>query len=90
MFKFINILGYLPQDLDLSEDLLIADFLWQANKDLFMIRQKMETSDYSNNDAFSLFSNFEDINGYKFEARIEKLFADFGFLLTALICLYLF
>ena len=70
--------GFLPQEIDLSENISVSDFLWKVNPILFELKRKMKNlQDFSEQEVVQIYSDFEKNRGYKFEYRFEKTLSQF-------------
>ena len=77
-FKKDLVFGFLPQEINLSENISVSDFLWKVNPTLFELKQKMENLwNFSEQEVVKIYSDFEKNRGYKFENRFKKTLSQF-------------
>lgn len=73
-------LGYLPQEISITDDFTVYDYLWSSQPKLFELHRKMNRiEDYEQDDIVNFYAEFENRNGYVFELRFEKTLSEFGF-----------
>ena len=77
-FKKDMIIGFLPQEINLSENNSVSDFLWKANPKLFELKSKINNlKNFSEQEVVEIYSEFEKNRGYKFESKFEKTLSQF-------------
>lgn len=70
-------IGYLPQDLRMNESFISEDYLWQARPSLLEVKKKIDTMGCDDKSYIHLFSDYEELGGYTFEVKVEKVLGKF-------------
>jgi len=77
-FRKDLIFGFLPQEINLSENISVSDFLWKVYPTLFELKMKMDNlQNFSEQEIVEIYAEFEKNRGYKFESRFEKTLSQF-------------
>jgi ATP-binding cassette subfamily F protein 3 len=76
MRKGITI-GYLPQEVDLSEAVKVHEYLRQARANLFQLLRKIENTDESTSEYANLISEYYECGGGEYDVEIKKILAGF-------------
>ena len=77
-FRNDLIFGFLPQEINLPENVSVSDYLWKVNPQLFRLKKKIDNlKKYSDEEIVNILSEFEKNRGYRFENRFEKLLSQF-------------
>lgn len=75
-------IGYLPQELSIDETISLEDYLWSLNFSLHATKKKIRDH-YSGLNSIdnilltNALSKFENLNGYNFEVKLDKLLDKF-------------
>ncbi len=72
--------GILPQELNLSDRQTVYDFLWEARPELSRLKKRIDNICLNSGpEEMEAFALFNDLGGYLFESRIDKLLSLFNF-----------
>ena len=72
-------IGYLSQEVTISENITVRDYLWLLKPALFELKQKMEKLDtLPENEVVRILAEFDTLGGYKFDLFFEKIMSQFG------------
>ena len=75
-------IAYLPQELDLSNNLKMIDYFFNTRPELAELRKKLSESedDYADDEKIALlWGDYTKFDGFSFEADISKIAGKFGF-----------
>lgn len=71
--------GYLPQEVKISEELIVQDYLWQLKPRLFNLKKKMKKLEqYSQQEMIKILADFDAFGGYKFDIHFQKIMSQFN------------
>ena len=72
-------IGYLPQEIEIPDDLIVQDFPWLLKPVLFNLKQKMEKLDkFEESEMIRILADFDTLGGYKFDLHFQKIMSLFG------------
>ena len=75
-------IGYLPQEISYQFDYTLEEYLLSFNIKLSKLQREITfitKEDNSSNEIINLFSEFEELDGYRYQSEITKLLYKFGF-----------
>ena len=71
-------IGFLPQEINLAQDISVTDFLWESNPILFELKKKLDNLErYADDKQLKIISEFEENRGYEFENSFDKIISQF-------------
>lgn len=80
-FDSCSEIGYLPQELRFNENISGFEYLWKLNENLWYLKNQID--EICRNEEIivdiEIFSRYEELGGYDFEIKLEKLLLKFGF-----------
>ncbi len=71
-------IGFLPQEIEIPDDIIVQDFLWMLKPRLFNLKKNMGKLDqFEEAEMIKIIADFDTLGGYKFDVHFRKVMSQF-------------
>ncbi|MCK5074313.1 MAG: ABC-F type ribosomal protection protein [Bacteriovoracaceae bacterium] len=80
-FKDNIVIGHLPQEIRFNEVMMGVEYLWSAKRELWQLKEAIDQICHDNQGMrdLSVFSRYDELGGYDFEVKLQKMIIKFDF-----------